>query len=261
MRFFILLLMIFGSSYSLVSQPKWYNNPPESKTEDYYYFPGEGSTPVRAIVEAKSLLAQTRGISEYSQVTKIVDRISDDRLTEEVLDSVIFKIAKVKLYTFPAIAPTKKGSNYYVLLGSPKDVFDTSSVGGRMPTNKFLTRSIVPGWAQLYNKESGKGLLFIIGEIALIGGTLGSFSQASNQADNAGLAFLSGNLAQYNSFQQSEDNWKTTGTILGISAAALWVLNIIDATASKKNIFVQMHMKNGMGLLASRKGFGLKYSF
>lgn len=241
-----------------MSQPKWVRKTPPSKSGNYLYFVGEGSTRRAAVMDALQSVSESLG-DQYleSSVEDFVEIINENKERRTVTRLKQQSKAESR-FVFPADS-WNNGSYFYILIGVSKI---GESIGGPLSAGNFVWRSsLAPGWGQFYNKESKKGLLFSIGEVALIGAALYSFGQAGNEADNAELALLSGNLAQFNTFRQNEDNWRTTGTIFGISAGALWILNIIDAASTDKNLFASVQEKKGVGLLASGTRFGLKYSF
>lgn len=255
---FILLVLTVSATMVFAQRPKWTKSTPVSESGSYDYFVGRGDNDNEAYDNVVDAVCKKRCVDSVGGKIGRTVTAGDGGRKIEINRSVQVKcdcgsdlyIRKVDEYT--------DRDRYYILVSVSKN---GNSSGRALSRSDFVWRSAVaPGWGQFYNKESKKGLFFSLGEVALIGATLYSFGQAGNEADNAELAFLGGNIAQYNSFKQSEDNWKTTGTILGISAGALWILNIIDATSSKKNLYA-MNRKKGLGLLASGNNFGLKYSF
>jgi hypothetical protein len=94
----------------------------------------------------------------------------------------------------------------------------------------FSPRVFVPGMAQLYKGNKTKGILFIAGEAALIGGIV--------VAENLRVSYnskISGthSVADIKSYINSADNWKNirNGCIAG--AAALYAWNVIDGLVAK----------------------------
>lgn len=101
----------------------------------------------------------------------------------------------------------------------------------------FSGRVFVPGMAQIYKGQTGKGVGFIVGEVAFIGGIVASeclrasyisemhatryVKQREIYADNANICALSRNIS-----------------IAG--AAALYVWNIIDGAVAKGNRHVMI---------------------
>jgi len=256
---FLITILLCSSAFSQ-NKPKWIQGDlPESKSGNYYYGVGIGESEREATVEAIKALAEKMAPVDFRGNTTAVQIGENGVSTIKFIDSTEVDREEIRIETFP-VRSYIDGRKYYVLLGSPITSFARPIDGGVVKTKEFVKRSFVPGWAQFYNEETAKGLIFSLGEVALIGLTVYSFGEAKNEADNADLALLSGNLAQFNSFKQSEDDWKTTGTIFAVSAGALWILNIVDATASRKNIYA-MTQKKGFGLLASGTNVGFKHSF
>jgi hypothetical protein len=98
------------------------------------------------------------------------------------------------------------------------------------PHYSFSPRAFVPGMAQLYKGSKTKGVLFIAGEAALIGGIV--------VAENLRVSYNSKingthNAADIKSYINSADNWKNirNGCIAG--AAALYAWNVIDGLVAK----------------------------
>lgn len=229
-----------------------------SESGDFDYFFGEGDDRDEAYFDALDALAKQLGWvkGEFSTERKV--EIIDGLRKSNYKSTASVKVEEVDLFVFPVRELRKRGK-VYILIGSPKS---GTEQGGILAKSNFVWRSsLAPGWGQFFNKEPTKGLLFSLGEVALIGSTLYAFNQSSNEQSNADLARLQGNIAQFNKYNQRSDNWNTTGTILGVSAVAFWVLNIIDATSSEKNLYVHLQEKKGMGLFAKGDRLGFKYSF
>lgn len=265
MRYPLITLFTFISLISIGQSnrmPGWAKNlrAPISESGRFDYFVGEGNSSIKAIVDAKKKMVASKAPTEYQGFLSILEKIAEDKLTEIVVDSVILTVVSKRMYNFPADEYHRNG-RYLVLLGSPKRDINATETGGPLLKKNFVWRSVVaPGWGQFYNKEVTKGLVFSLGEVALISGTLASFSKANSASNNAVLARLSGNLARVNAFQQTQRNWETTGTILGVGAVALWILNIVDASSSQKNLFAYHH-ESGLYLIASVNKLGLNYRF
>lgn len=255
-----LLILTLFSNLS-ISQPRWAKEKASSESGDFDYFYGEGTTRRDAYFDALEALASKRGLVDadftIEKKTKILNETSRESKTE--IGSEV-KVSGKNLFVFEVDEVRAKG-RFYILIGSPKPNLG-SMYGGFMPRKNFVWRSaLAPGWGQFYNRESSKGMLFSLGEVGLIAGTIFSFSQASNHKQNADNALLQGNLAQFTRYDQKRNNLRTTGTILGVSAAALWILNIIDATASRKNLYVRNEHKSQVRFIAQGNQIGLKYSF
>ena len=110
------------------------------------------------------------------------------------------------------------------------EAFDDSEIAQEKVRYPFSARVFVPGYAQIYKGQVGKGVGFIVGEVAFIGGIVASeclrasyvskmnatryVPQRQIYADNANICALSRNIS-----------------IAG--AAALYVWNILDGILAK----------------------------
>ncbi|WP_421871243.1 DUF5683 domain-containing protein [Marinoscillum sp.] len=244
---------------ALQAQPKWINDEPQSESQLFDYFVGEGTSRDEAFLDALEALAIQRGAVTAGFSVEQKREIIDEQVSSEFKRSGKVKVAEKTLVIFP-VKKWNNGSYFYTLIGSPKQGERTD--GGVMAKGNFIWRSsLVPGWGQFYNKEPSKGLLFSLGTVGLIGGTIFSFSEAGKQGDQAAMALRQGNLAQYNTYDQNEKTWKATGTILGVGAAAVWIINIVDATASDKNLYVFERRKMHLDWAVARNSVGLKITF
>ncbi len=254
----LLLLALTFWAFTTLSQPKWAFKRPTSESQRFYYFNGEGSTKDDAYLNAvQSMLQEIGEIEAIGETSKAVE-VTEDMRKSKFATTTSVTIGTKKFLIFP-VAYEQDGGTHYALIGTPRA--GTRTDGGVMSKGNFIWRSsLVPGWGQFYNREPSKGLVFSIGEVALIGATIYSFSEASSQEELANLALLNGNLAQYSTYNQNVKTWNTAGTILGIGAIAYWVLNIVDATASEKNLYVfDKPMK--LNMVATNTHVGLTLSF
>ncbi|RED92463.1 DUF5683 domain-containing protein [Marinoscillum furvescens] len=254
---FLICALLCG--ISLYAQPKWINENPQSESQMFDYFVGEGSSRDEAFLDALEALAIQRGLVVAGFSVEQKREIINEQVNSEFKRSGQVKVKNKTLLVFP-VKKWNDGQYFYTLIGSPKRGERTD--GGVMSKGHFIWRSsLVPGWGQFYNKEPSKGLFFSIGQVGLIAGTIFSFSQSGEQRDQANLALMQGDLAQYNSYDKNAKTWKTTGTILGVGAAALWIINIVDATASDKNLYVFEGSKSRLQWAFTGHQAGLKLMF
>ncbi len=108
---------------------------------------------------------------------------------------------------------------------------------GKIPSlaykvDKGAWRSFLfPGWAQLYQGRTGKGLAFIAGEAALVGAGV----YFNNQYKNNNKHFLEATSAKIKQEYRDRADKKRTYSYVAFGAAgALYIYNIIDALTSKK---------------------------
>jgi hypothetical protein len=94
----------------------------------------------------------------------------------------------------------------------------------------FSPRVFVPGMAQLYKGSKTKGVLFIVGEAALIGGIVASENLRASYASKINTAH---NASDIRSYAGSADNWQNIRNGFIAGAAALYVWNVIDGCVAK----------------------------
>lgn len=263
MKMRLSLTTLFVGIASLLFSQSWIDEYPISVKNNkgpYQYWVGEGNSYEEAIIEAIKIIASQGGVSA-EVIREREKEISSLARSSRVKESATIDFGE-KSFDVELVEQAKDKGQSYVLYAMKTKFHRPNDSPGRLSPGKFVLRSlVVPSWGQFYNNETSKGLLFSLGEVALIGGIVYSFGQAANQKDKADLALLTGNIGQFNDFDTRKNNWKTTGLILGASAAAVWILNVIDASASTKNRYAKMRTKKGIHLLAQNDQFGLKYSF
>ncbi len=108
---------------------------------------------------------------------------------------------------------------------------------GKIPSlaykvDKGAWRSFLfPGWAQLYQGRTGKGLFFIASEVTLIGAGV----YFNNQYKNNNQHFLEATSAKIKQEYRDRANKKRTYSYVAFgTAGAMYIYNIIDALTSKK---------------------------
>ncbi|MDE6105734.1 MAG: hypothetical protein K2F84_01400 [Bacteroidales bacterium] len=187
------------------------------------------SASARSEAEARRQAAQTimdrRSLATGRRVT--VKQVQDGRIVMSGEDNLTVKARIIDEYV------QFEAPDYYVVYllvqtaKNPSYDFEKVWVTDRYP---FSGREFVPGMAQIYKGQVGKGVGFIVGEVAFIGGIVASeclrasyvskmnatrnVKQRQVYADNANICALSRNIS-----------------IAG--AAAVYVWNIIDGAVAK----------------------------
>lgn len=98
--------------------------------------------------------------------------------------------------------------------------------------DKGAWRSVIfPGWAQLYQGRTAKGLLLIVGEGALVSAGL----YFNNEYTTNNKHFQEATSAKTKQYYRDRANKNQTYSYVAFGAAAAWyVYNIVDAFTSKK---------------------------
>ena len=94
----------------------------------------------------------------------------------------------------------------------------------------FSARAFVPGMAQIYKGSTAKGLFFIIGEIACVGGVV---TTECLRASYDSKIKSTQNVEQLKSYISSRDNCENICNGFIVGAAALYVWNVIDGIVAK----------------------------
>jgi hypothetical protein len=94
----------------------------------------------------------------------------------------------------------------------------------------FSPRVFVPGMAQLYKGSKAKGVLFIVGETALIGGIVAAESLRASYASKINTTH---NATSMQNNINSADNWQNIRTGFIAGAVALYAWNVIDGSVAK----------------------------
>ena len=94
----------------------------------------------------------------------------------------------------------------------------------------FSARVFVPGMAQLYKGSKAKGLFFIIGEIACVGGIV--TAECLRASYNSKIKSTQ-NVGQIKSYMNSRDNCENIRNGFIVGATALYVWNVIDGMVAK----------------------------
>lgn len=113
----------------------------------------------------------------------------------------------------------------------------------RTKSDAFFRSMLVPGWGQLYNRQTAKGVTVMAGSVALLGGGIGFYFLGAN-AEKKYQRISESNLGPCSGFEGVElgscvesqrlsaENHYLVSRILFISFGALYAYNLIDAWVS-----------------------------
>ncbi|GHT49001.1 hypothetical protein AGMMS49982_01440 [Bacteroidia bacterium] len=106
----------------------------------------------------------------------------------------------------------------------------------------FSASVFIPGMAQIHKGSTGKGIFFIAGEIALVGGIVVTQSLKASYESKVSTTHNAKDKLDYIT---QADNMGNISNVLIAGAAALYVWNIIDGIAAKgKNHFQELSNNN-----------------
>ena len=94
----------------------------------------------------------------------------------------------------------------------------------------FSPRVFVPGMAQLYKGSTAKGVSFIVGHIAFIGGIIVCEELRASYASKINTTH---DVQKMQNYINNADNMQTARNVFIAGTAALYVWNVIDGIAAK----------------------------
>lgn len=113
------------------------------------------------------------------------------------------------------------------VMKNPNDEFEKVAITDKYP---FSARVLVPGMAQMYKGQKTKGLCFIAGEVALVGGAIVSHTLMVSNINKISSTHNSTLKAHYT---RNANACMAVRNISIAGAAALYLWNIIDGAAAK----------------------------
>ena len=119
-------------------------------------------------------------------------------------------------------------------LKHPQYNFENVTVTDQYP---FSARAFVPGMEQLHKGQTTKGLLFIAGEAACVGGIIAAESMRANYVN---LIPTTHNAQQRTAYTDNANTWGNIRNGCIAAAAAVYIWNIIDAATSKGGRYLKV---------------------
>lgn len=110
---------------------------------------------------------------------------------------------------------------------NPEFQYETVSVTNKY---KFSPRVFVPGMAQIYKGQTTRGVLFITGEVAAIGGIV---AFESLQASYESKIKRTHNANEIQTYINKADNMRNIRNGFIVGAAAIYAWNVIDGIVAK----------------------------
>lgn len=225
---------------------------------EYKYYRGIGMSYEEASNQVFDQLARTDSVTlDYEKFSYKVIATSERR--DSVIERASIKFDQKKVYIQLLEQQYKRGQ-YCVLYVKIDPTATYKRKPGRLSAKHFIWRSVIPSWPQFYNREAVKGTFVIAGEITLFGAATVAFNESSNMKELSELALLTGNLANFNRYDEKRKSWRTWGNIFMGGAIVLWIYNMIDASSSPKNRYAFLNQSSNISLLASdgRLGIGIR---
>lgn len=140
--------------------------------------------------------------------------------------------------------------------------FDTYTLSTYYKPLEGVTRSLVPGWGQLYKGNKIKGGLIIAGEVLGIGGIVACYSMKSSYEK-----FMYENPRHMKEYSEKADMWTNIGYGCIAFTVAVYVFNLIDAAvAPGSRRVIVLPQQSTLSLLPivscdGNVGIAMKYNF
>ncbi len=118
----------------------------------------------------------------------------------------------------------------HLLVQIPENLNAQMERAGYNEEYSFSPRVFVPGMAQIHKGNTGKGIFFIAGEAALIGGIVVA---ESLRADNQSKINTTHNATSKQDYIDNANMYQNTRNVLIAGAVALYAWNVIDGCVAK----------------------------
>lgn len=124
----------------------------------------------------------------------------------------------------------------------------------------FSPRVFAPGMAQLHKGSTAKGITFIAGEVALIGGVVVSEGMRTSYESKIGSTH---NAASRQSYIDNASTMQNVRNICIAGAVALYAWNVIDGVVAKgkKHVMLGGNLRFTPYLFPQSNGVALSYKF
>ncbi|MBO5044339.1 MAG: hypothetical protein J6C45_04820 [Alistipes sp.] len=224
-------LMVMGENVASKKRPKWVDGYYQDNKNSYIdVVSATGYTIEEAREKAVAQIAKNRSLATGQQVT--VDN-KDGEIVFSA-DNLTVKCRVLDEYYERLGAGTYKVSLLVQTAKHPDLPFEPVKVGNRYP---FSPRAFVPGMAQMYKGSTAKGVLFIAGEIAAVGGII-AFEGMRSSYDSKMRQTLDANaIKNYAAKAKDMENLRN-GFIVGAAAIYLW--NVVDGAVAKGKYHIEV---------------------
>jgi hypothetical protein len=263
-------------------QPQWIQKTPEASNNSFQYIRAEGIAENAEDAEKRTLrnmfnkIPQTWKItvSDEVEITGGITVENGGRATGSTTtvytahvkqegEEVQLQYRVVDHYWEQVKINGKIQYRSYVLyaVAKPKSVayFDDVTTTSKYGVDA-LSRSIIPGWGQLYKGNKAKGISIIAGEALLVGGVVVC---EGLRVDYAAKINETHDARKKQVYADKANNYATGRNICIGAAAALYVYNLIDAVAGEgqRRILVKKNAGFSLNPAVSPEYAGLSLAF
>lgn len=223
--FIFICALSYAQYRTSAGRPVWLDGYFEDAPNSYVeVVSGTGYDEGNAREKALQMIVQRRNMSTGGRygVSMQGDRIvvsGNDELTVKarVLDEFV-EHPSPGIFRVSLLVQTAKHPDY---------PFEPVTVSDRYPAS---ARALVPGMAQIYKGSMGKGITFIAGEVALVGGIVLSEAMRSSYYSKIATTHDANAIKIYSTYSSG---WATARNICIAGAAALYVWNVVDGLVAK----------------------------
>ncbi|MBI9066090.1 MAG: hypothetical protein JEZ09_02280 [Salinivirgaceae bacterium] len=238
-------ILLFIAISSFAQMPNWVKRgTPNSTSGKYYYAMGQGKTLEEAVYTTVKSGAKLQGFTAITdQSLERSLKIQNNKRTTKhnSLGTVSFEDKKVNIFIAEQYFDYSNNV-YHVLIGFSKNENIQSPLKPlACNTNAIWRSAIVPGWGQFYKKQSLKGGV-IIGSFAALAGS--SIYFENKRTYNSDRIQETTNITIAKEYKSRADNYATYRNVSIIGALGVYVFNIIDAAASKGNLYADNKSRN-----------------
>lgn len=223
--------MAMGENAAYKKRPKWVNGYHQDCKNSYIdVVSATGYTIDEARQKAVAQIAKNRSLATGQQV-------SVDNKNGEIVfstDNLTVKCRILDEYSERLGAGSYKVSLLVQTAKHPDLPFESVKIGERYP---FSPRVFIPGMAQIHKGSTAKGLLFITGEIAAVGGIVAFEGLRSSYNSKMRQTLDASAIKSYSTKAKNMENIRN-GFIVGAAAIYLW--NIVDGAVAKGKSHIEI---------------------
>lgn len=213
------------SAYSSSARPVWleesFKDGKYSSVEVVY---GVGYDEGNARDKALQMIVKMQNIATGARA-KV--SMSGDRVVVSGADELTVKARVLDEYVEHLSPGQWRVSLLVQVAKNPEYPFESVEVTDKYPVSAL---AFIPGMAQIHKGSTAKGIAFITGEVAMVGGIVLAEAMRSSNVNLMQTTHDADHLKTYLSRSQT---WATTRNICIAGAAALYVWNVVDGIAAR----------------------------
>lgn len=237
----LLLLMLITASLTATAQnedrPGWLANKPKASNSTYVYVVerGGGATVNEAVNNAllkvlRTTMMRIGAVVSWEEVNNSLQKGTDWGSVAIQYNIPINKVCEYveqktdKGYRVAVLCQVAKNGTIYPEFDDFTACSDTKSYSDGTAA---LKSAVLPGLGQIGKNHKGAGTLTMLGEAALVGGTITTYFLGKRSLNK--MAESSADPYYYYRFSNQYNTWCSANHVFGVAAATLYVYNIFRA--------------------------------